>query len=637
MVTPKGKTLNALLVEDSEDDAIILRYHLAGAGYALAGRRVDSLDDFESALAEPFDLVISDFHLGSFTALDALARFRRAERDEPFVIVSGAMGEEVGVEAMRAGAHDYIFKGNLKRLAPAIERELREAEVRRERRRDREALRAQTRILTSVLESLADALVVVDADGGVRVFNPAAARLFGRPREGVSALRWPEVYGVFLPDGVTHLPEELMPIVRALRGEETRDLELFVKNDVVPDGRWVSCNGTPLKDESGSPAGGVLLWRDITTKKNTEEALRRTQEQFLHAQKMEAMGRLAGGVAHDFNNLLSIIGNYAALSLRDIPDDDMLREPLEEISAASRRAANLTRQLLTFSRRHAARLTTVDLNAIIREMETMLRRLLGEDVELLTRLDPALPPVRGDAGQVEQVVMNLAVNARDAMPEGGRLSVETHAEGERAVLRVSDTGKGMEPEVLAHVFEPFFTTKEVGRGTGLGLATVYGIVSSFGGEVTVESEPGEGATFTIALAASADALPEATAARAEEVTRGGDETVLLVEDDDGVRALAQEILRRHGYRVLPARNAGEALLLAERHAGPIHLMLSDVVMPHMGGRELVQRLRPLRPAARVVFMSGYTDGPVDIDGVPLVTKPFTVEGLARAVRDALDG
>ncbi|MEZ4410627.1 MAG: response regulator [Polyangiales bacterium] len=635
-MTSKGKTLNVLLVEDSEDDAIILRHHLAGAGYALAGRRVDALDAFEAALAEPFDLVISDFHLGSFTALDALARFRKVERDEPFIIVSGAMGEEVGVEAMRSGAHDYIFKGNLSRLAPAIDRELREAEVRRGRRRDREALREQTRILTSVLESMADALVVVDAEGGVRVFNPAAERLFGRPRDGVSALAWPEVYGVYLADEVTLLPEALMPILRAMRGEETRDLELFVKNDAVPEGCWVSCNGTPLRDESGRPAGGVLLWRDITARKRAEEALRRAEEQFLHAQKMEAIGRLAGGVAHDFNNVLSIIGNYAALSLRDLEGDDPLREPLEEISAASKRAGKLTRQLLTFSRRHAARLTAVDLNAVIREMETMLRRLLGEDVELLTRLDPALPAVRGDGGQVEQVLMNLAVNARDAMPDGGRLSVETAASEGRAVLRVSDTGRGMEPEVLAHVFEPFFTTKEVGRGTGLGLATVYGIVTGFGGEVSVQSEPGRGATFTITLATSPDAAVEAAAPRPEEVSPGGDETVLLVEDDDAVRALAQEILKRHGYRVLPARNAGEALLLAERHAGPIHLVLTDVVMPHMGGRELVGRLRPLRPSTRVVFMSGYTDGPVGHDGAPLVTKPFTVEGLARAVRDALD-
>lgn len=630
--------LRVIIVEDNVDDAIIVEHRLATAGYTVRARRVDDLDDFERALGEPFDLVISDYHLGAFTALDVLERFRRAERSEPFVIVSGAMGEEVGVEAMRAGAQDYIFKGNLSRLAPAVERELREARERAGRRRDREALFAKTRILKSVMESLVDALVVVDAKGEVTLFNPAAERLFGPLQRGVGFENWARSREVFLSDGVTPVPETSTPRLRTVRGEEVRGEEYLVKNSSGSDGVWVSCNGTPLRDETGGVVGGVLLSRDITARKRAEEALRRSEEKFLQAQKMEAVGRLAGGVAHDFNNVLSVVGNYAALTLRGLGEDERLRGYVEEIAAASRRAGELTRQLLTFSRRHATQVTAVDLNGVIVGVEAMLGSLVGEDIELVLRLGAKVPLVRGVAVQFEQVLLNFVANARDAMPNGGTIEIETSVSAGRVLLRVSDTGLGMPLEVAAHVFEPFFTTKGPGHGTGLGLATVYGIVTGCGGDVSVSSTPGHGAVFTVSLPACADETTAGVLSPVAAVTaRAGRETVLVVEDDDAVRALTVELLTRHGYRALDARGAGEALLLAERHTGPIDVVLSDVVMPHMGGPELIERLRVLRPAVRVVFMSGYTDGPVGGGQEVLVTKPFGVDELVGAVRGVLDG
>ena len=384
------------------------------------------------------------------------------------------------------------------------------------------------------------------------------------------------------------------------------------------------------------------------------EDLRRArliEERLLHAQKMEAIGRLAGAVAHDFNNIMSVIVGYAALMRADLPAGDPLSEGLAEISRAASRATRLSRQLLTFSHRHGSRVGALDLNAVIRDVERLLLRLLGEDVELTTRLAPGLALVRGDAGQAEQVLMNLAINARDAMPDGGRLLIETRTSapatdrsvGASVELTVTDTGHGMDADTRARVFEPFFTTKSPGHGTGLGLATVYGIVTGWGGEVTVESQPGRGATFRIVLPCSDEAAkpPSEHPRPLDASVRGGDETVLLTEDDDAVRELARSILARVGYRVLAARNAGEALLVAEHHAGPIDLLLTDVVMPYLSGPDLAARLAPMRPDMRVVYMSGYTAGQMRqrdsiTPGTTLIEKPFSVDDLVRAVRVALD-
>jgi len=381
------------------------------------------------------------------------------------------------------------------------------------------------------------------------------------------------------------------------------------------------------------------------------------EQQFFQAQKMEVVGRLAGGVAHDFNNLLCVILSYAEMIDDELAPDAPVRADVKEIRTAGVRARDLVRQLLAFSRQQVFDAKILDLNEVVVGAEKMLRRLLGEDIELTTVLAPGLWHVRADPGQVEQIVLNLAVNARDAMPDGGRLTVTSanvelesaHARslgdvapGPYVSLSVADSGVGMDPATLSRIFEPFFTTKEQGQGTGLGLASVFGIVKQSRGHIEVASEPGKGATFTLYFPRVSGAADRETDAASDLDARGGDETVLLVEDDDQVRAVARGILRNRGYVVLEASNPGEALLIVEQHQGTIHLLLSDVVMPRMNGRQLAERLATARPEMRVLFMSGYTGDAsmqesIASSGTPFLQKPFTPASLARKVREALHG
>ena len=371
---------------------------------------------------------------------------------------------------------------------------------------------------------------------------------------------------------------------------------------------------------------------------------------------MEAVGRLAGGVAHDFNNLLTVVTGYSELALTTVPETNPVYAYVKEIKKAGERAAALTRQLLAFSRRQLLAPRVLNLSNIVSDMGTLLRRLIGEDIQLITKLDPQLRPVKVDPGQVEQVIMNLAVNARDAMPTGGKLTIETAnaavdasaakkvpeaRPGAYALLTVADTGCGMDDEVQAHLFEPFFTTKELGKGTGLGLATVYGIVQQSGGHVTVASEPGKGSTFCIYL----PQVQENTAAaqpspRPVEPTRGK-EIILLAEDEDAVRSFARQVLQRSGYEVLEARNGEEALLLGQSHPGPIHVLVTDVVMPQLSGYDLAQQLCPSRPDMKVLYLSGYTDSIIFrrglvVSGPAFLQKPFKPEELSGKVREVLD-
>lgn len=411
---------------------------------------------------------------------------------------------------------------------------------------------------------------------------------------------------------------------------------------------WVLENASLLEDADGNPAliQGTLI--DITERKQLEDQLRQSQ-------KMEAVGRLAGGVAHDFNNLLTIISGYSQLLLERLAPDHRLRGNVEEIKKAGERAASLTRQLLAFSRQQVISPQVLDLNGVVTSMEKMLCRLIGEDVELVTVQGPDLGGVKADPGQVEQVILNLAVNSRDAMPDGGKIVIETaNAEldeaysrthysvkpGSYVMLALSDAGIGMDAETMSHIFEPFFTTKVKGKGTGLGLAMVYGIVKQSGGFIWVYSEPGQGTTFKIYFPRVEKAVAPALSTRVLGESLRGSETILLVEDEDALRSLVRGVLESNGYAVLAAGRPEEALEISERHKEPIQLMLTDVVMPQMSGRELADRLVGLHSETKVLYMSGYTDSAIVRNGVleegiPFLEKPFTPEALARKVREVL--
>jgi PAS domain S-box-containing protein len=505
------------------------------------------------------------------------------------------------------------------------------------------ALRSGLDMVLTLLESAAQAIVGINRNGGIVLANRKVEEMFGYTREellGSSVdMLLPE------PNRSAHLRERE---------------EFFSRPHVRPMGIGMDLAGR-RKDGSEFPVevslshidtpGGtfaVAFVSDISQRK-------RLEEQLVHAQKMEAVGRLAGGVAHDFNNMLTVISGYNRMILDELSPLDPLRGNAEEILKAADRAAALTNQLLAFSRRQIIRPSVLDVNAVVAGTEKMLRRVIGEDIQLM--LNPARDAgnIRADPGHIEQAIVNLAVNARDAMPTGGRLSVETanvrldetyartHTgmqPGEFVMIAVSDTGHGMDAETRRHIFEPFFTTKETGKGTGLGLATVYGMVKQCGGDIWVYSEPGKGTTFKLYFPRVVDPLDDSTADEADPPIALGGETILVVEDEGAVRELTVRILQRIGYHVLTAATGAEAIEISQAHAGHITLLLTDVVMPSMSGTQLAEALLAARPGLKVLYLSGYTEKTVAHHGVldpsvDFLPKPFSRESLAKKIREIL--
>jgi len=511
-----------------------------------------------------------------------------------------------------------------------------------ERERAREELGFQMSLLEAQHEGAIDGIIVSGEDGVVRIANRRFAELWSCPGDPV---------GSTIDVCFAHIRERLaepQPFLVRVAQLAARPTERGSGEIVLVDGRTFEWHAAPIHGHNGASYARAWFFRDITERRRLEEQLRQ-------AQKMEAVGRLAGGIAHDFNNFLTAVQGRARLLLEDVGPDDPIRTDLVEIRDAADRAASLTRQLLAFGRKQVSQPRVIDLNAVVGDTVRMLRRLIGEDIEMVTALDPALGHVRADPGQMQQVVMNLAVNARDAMPDGGRITIST-ANAERApahgvgnggwpggwvVLSVRDTGTGIPADVREHIFEPFFTTKPPGKGTGLGLSTVYGIVQQSSGHIVVDSEVGQGTDVRVYLprvGSPVDALdPEPIET---EPPRGEGQTILVVEDDAAVRSLARRVLERAGYVVHEAASAAEAL---ERFADAVcdlDLLLTDVILPGMNGRELAERFRSLCPGLGVVFMSGYADDEVLRDAArndpgAFLAKPFSPESLARAVSSVL--
>ncbi|HYL36642.1 MAG TPA: response regulator [Bryobacteraceae bacterium] len=618
--------IRILLVEDNPADVRLLLELVRETG---AGRvKLEHVRRLDSALEflgrETCDVILLDLSLPDMQGLETVARVHARAPNVPIVVLTGLDDEALAVRALRTGAQDYLVKGRVD--GDLLIRSLRYAS---ERGRAIEALERREEHYRSLIENSLDLVSILNADGTIRYASPSHERQLG--------YRLDELVG---QNAFAFLHPEDIPAVRSAftRAEGAASVQCRFRHK---DGSWrvIEASGRDLSHLPGV-RGVVVNSRDVTER-------RRLEDQLHHSQRLEAIGRLAGGVAHDFNNLLMVITGHAQMLLDAIHPADPSRADLEQVVKAAERATDLTRQLLAFGRRQVVRPRLLNLNALVQDMDRMLRRVIGADVELVTVLASGLETVRADAGQLEQVVLNLAVNARDAMPRGGRLTLETSnvgvteelaqlqlapEPGRYVMLSISDTGSGMDSEVLSRVFEPFFTTKE--HGSGLGLSTSYGIIRQTGGNIWVDSKPGAGTTFRIYLPVSESAAeqPEAPAPNPE---MRGTETILLVEDEEGVRHVVETMLRRRGYHVLSSASSSEAVQVAEQHPGSIHLLITDIIMPGASGRNMADHLVARRPEMRVLYVSGYGDPAGPAAQNAFLQKPFSIEELAVKVREVL--
>jgi PAS domain S-box-containing protein len=606
--------IRVLLVEDNPGDARLFNELVRDTG---AGQwKLVQVDRLSAALErlrhETFDVMLLDLSLPDADGLDTLIRAHTEAPKVPIVVLTGHDDEALAVRAVRAGAQDYLVKGRMD--GDLLVRSIRYAS---ERGRAVEALERREEHYRSLIENSMDLISIMNLDGTIRYVSPSHERLLGYP---LDALVGRNVLSF------VHSEDKARVQMALTNGNNGRPVECRIRHS---DGSWrvLESFSRDLSHVAGVN-GMVVNARDITERKHLEEQLH-------HSQRLEAVGRLAGGVAHDFNNLLMVITGYSHMLLDGMHPSDPARQDLEQVVKASERATDLTRQLLAFSRRQGVRASLVNLNALVQEMDRMLRRILGEDIELVIQLALELKTVRADPGQIEQVILNMAVNARDAMPSGGQLLIETKNSAlprqDCVTISISDTGIGMDAQVLSRVFEPFFTTKE--QGTGLGLATSYGIIKENGGDLRVESTPGKGTSFHIELPVT-EQTPEDLELPKESGAPRGTETILLVEDEDGVRRVVETMLKRHGYQVLSSASYKDALAAAERHRGVIHLLITDMVMPGMSGRKMAECLVAGRPDMKVLYVSGYGDAKAQTD-THFLQKPFSTEELATKIRELL--
>jgi two-component system cell cycle sensor histidine kinase/response regulator CckA len=663
--------LRVLYAEDSPADADLTRQYFAEEAPGIALEIVESGEACLARLQQGcHDVLLLDNHLPDMEAVDVLKALPPQAQAIPIVVATAIGDEELVIRVLRMGAWDYVPKhGDYIARLPGI---LRQAfvEYHEQRGAGHAAQRSARRILyverhaadiDLTVASFAEQAPYLRVES-VRSSEEALAMIQESEYHLVLIdLRMPEMNALDFLREVRHRRLAVPVVIVTGLGEESAAvaaLKLGASDYVVKRDDYLTQLPYVIDhaiDRAQLARVNERLEVELADREKAEKDRALMAEQLQQAQKIDSLGLLAGGVAHDFNNLLTVIGSNADLMLDQLDRRDPLWEHATDIRTAAVRAADLTRQLLAFSRKQLLQPRVVDLNALIRESAKMLRRLLNENVELLTNLEPESAPVHVDPGQFDQVLVNLAVNGRDAMPRGGRLTIATQdvtvddraaqprasfRPGRYVLLTVTDTGGGIPKEILPRIFEPFFTTKEHGKGTGLGLSMVYGIVKQSGGWIWIDSELGRGTTVKVYFPRD-DSPVSANDTPAALVSRRGTETVLVVEDEESVRKLTSHVLRRHGYEVLEAANAGEALLACEQHPSPIPLVITDIVMPGMSGPDLAERLRTLHPQMKLLFTSGYTDAAVVEHGLSTQTmvflqKPFTPAELARKVRDVLD-
>ena len=631
--------IRILLIEDSVEDAELLERALAQENLTASIRRICTLETFRTALLEEkWDLILSDYVLPGFTALDALKTLHQSTLDIPFLVVSGKIGEEVAVESLKAGAHDYLLKDRLGRLAVAIRRELKEGVLRQKRRAAENALRDSEQRYRRLVEASPEGMFII-AEEKIEYVNPAAVGLFAAasPVELVGK----RAFDFIAPESQASFREQMLA---ALLGHEGSFFEHRIQK----------CDGTQVTVEAigrSIPYHGVpaiqIICRDITLRKELDQR----KEQ---VNRMDALARMAGGVAHDFNNLLTVIMGYSRLMRSSMENSNALAADLDKVIQSTERAFGLTRQLLALSRKQTLAPVPTTLNQVVLQSQSLLRELLGESITLEFSLAENPWTVRVDPSQMQQVILNLANHARESMPFGGRLRIQTTNKsispdtqsqfvylppGEYTVLTLTDTGAGLPPETSSHIFEPFFKEQRPQK-YGLSFGAIYGVIKQHGGHIACESEPSKGCSFSIHLPRYSTAPAGNSTTLPAPPPIPSKETILVVEDEDVLRELARTILQKHGYSVVTAANGHEALEVCQTMAAPIHLVFTDVVMPKMNGPELMKKLASLYPGLPVLFTSGYARGVVMEYGVgqdesTFLQKPYTTQQLIDRVRHSL--
>ncbi len=638
-----SKLLRILFVEDSENDAILLLRHITRNGYDVSYERVVDADTMSTMLeSKTWDLVIADYSLPSFNGLAALALLKKKNLDIPFIIVSGTIGEEIAVQAMKAGAHDYVMKGNLARLVPAIQRELDEVLIRSERKQASKALKESENRYRRLFEGSKDSIFFSNKDGKFIDINPAGIELFGyKSKEELLA---DDASGYsFIDTDTSNRRRELF-----LKDKMIKDLEYTIKRK---DGTSAVVLETtmPVEDSNGNVIMYRGILRDVTKQKQLEQ-------QFIQAQKMESIGTLAGGIAHDFNNILGIIMGYASLLENKRTHPAEFSECVNAIIQASGRGAALVHQILTFARKTEISFRQINLNESVKEIIDLIKDTFPKIIIIHSLLHDELPNILADSAQVHQVLLNLCLNARDAMPSGGSLMFKTelirnnqvkerfsNADNENYIcLSVIDTGEGMDDNTKTRIFDPFFTSKEEGKGFGLGLSVVYGIIQAHQGFIDVESNKGVGTTFKLYFPVLPGNIKQTELQTLKKTSQlEGTETILVVEDEDFICNMIRITLDSKGYKVITAHDGLQAVQLYDKYKNEIALVITDLGLPVMTGMEEFKRIKEINPEVKVIITTGFLEPDVKsrllIEGAKaFLPKPFKPDDVLHIVREVLD-